>query len=164
MARLEALKDAGRSVADYPGATRLERDEVVGVPCDIWIPAARPDVVHEDNVDLLQTRLVVEGANIPFTEGAEETLHERGVLVVPDFIANAGGVICAAMEYHGATESAAMQAIAEKVRRNTRLVLDDARERAITPRQAAVELAEARVRRAMSFRRYSLFSSAPGFV
>jgi glutamate dehydrogenase (NAD(P)+) len=164
MAELEALKDSGRGVSEYPGGRALDRDEVVSVPCDIWIPAARPDVVHEDNVDRLQTRLVVEGANIPFTEGAEEALHERGVLVVPDFIANAGGVICAAMEYRGATESAAMQTIAEKVRRNTRLVLEDAKQRGVPPRQAAVELAEARVRRAMGFRRYSLFSSAPGFV
>jgi glutamate dehydrogenase (NAD(P)+) len=164
VAALIALKEAGGSVADYPEGQRLERDEVVGIPCDIWIPAARPDVVHEDNVDRLQTRLVVQGANIPFTEGAEQTLHERGVLVVPDFIANAGGVICAAMEYHGATESAAMQAIQEKVRRNTRLVLEDAAKRGVTPREAAEELAEARVRRAMGFRRYSLFSSAPGYV
>jgi glutamate dehydrogenase (NAD(P)+) len=57
-----------------------------------------------------------------------------------------------------------MQTIAEKVRRNTRLVLEDAKQRGVPPRQAAVELAEARVRRAMGFRRYSLFSSAPGFV
>jgi glutamate dehydrogenase (NAD(P)+) len=164
MATLAELKDSGRSVQDYPRGTRIARDEVVGVPCDIWIPAARPDVVREDNVEGLRTRLVVQGANIPFTEGAEEILHERGVPIVPDFIANAGGVICAAMEYHGATESSAMQTIQEKVRRNTRLVLEDAKQRAIPPRQAAVELAEASVRRAMGFRRYSLFSSAPGYI
>jgi glutamate dehydrogenase (NAD(P)+) len=115
-------------------------------------------------VDQLQTRLVVQGANIPFTPGAEQTLHERGVLVVPDFIANAGGVICAAMEWRGATETAALEAIQEKVRRNTRMVLEDAKARNIPPRQAAVEMAEARVRRAMGYRRYALFSSAPGWV
>jgi glutamate dehydrogenase (NAD(P)+) len=158
------IKDEGGSVADYPDGERLERDAVVGLPCDIWIPAARPDVVDESNVDRLQARLVVEGANIPFTAGAEQTLHARGVLVVPDFIANAGGVICAAMELRGATETAALQAIEEKVRRNTHMVLDDARRRAIQPRQAAIEMAEARVRKAMGFRRYSLFSSAPGYV
>jgi len=158
------LKDEGGSVADYPGGERLDRDAVVGLPCDIWIPAARPDVVDETNADQLQARLVVQGANIPFTAGAEQTLHERGVLIVPDFIANAGGVICAAMELRGATESAALETIREKVRRNTQLVLEDAARRQILPRQAAVELAEARVRKAMGFRRYSLFSSAPGYV
>lgn len=158
------LKDGGASVSDYPEGERLDRDAVVGLPCDIWIPAARPDVVDEANVDRLQARLVVQGANIPFTEGAERILHERGVLVVPDFIANAGGVICAAMEWRGSTESAALEAIREKVRRNTQLVLADARDRRIPPRQAAVAMAEARVRKAMGFRRYSLFSSAPGYV
>ena len=158
------LKDEGGSVRDFPHGEPLDRDAVVGLPCDIWIPAARPDVVDESNVDQLQARLVVQGANIPFTEGAEQILHERGVLVVPDFIANAGGVICAAMEWRGSTESAALEAIREKVRRNTQLVLADARDRRIQPRRAAVELAEARVRKAMGFRRYSLFSSAPGYV
>ena len=164
VAELSRLKESGGSVADYGDGETLDRDAVVGLPCDIWIPAARPDVVNEDNVDQLQARLVVQGANIPFTPGAERILHERGVLVVPDFIANAGGVICAAMEWRGATETAAMDAIQEKVRRNTRNVLEDAKARGIPPRQAAVEMAEARVRRAMGYRRHSLFSSAPGWV
>ena len=164
VARLTALKDEGRSVTDYPGARLMDRDAVVDIPCEIWIPAARPDVVSEDNVGRLQTRLVVQGANIPFTPGAERYLHERGVLCVPDFIANAGGVICAAMEYQGASESAVFETIADKVRRNTAEVLERSRREGILPRQAAIELAEQRVRRAMSYRRWSLFSSAPGFV
>jgi glutamate dehydrogenase (NAD(P)+) len=155
--RLVALKDRGESVTACSGCRVLERDAVVGLPCDIWIPAARPDVVHEGNVAQLDTRLVVQGANIPFTPGAERYLAERGVLCVPDFIANAGGVICAAMEYRGATESQVMQTIEEKLRRNTRLVLEDARKRDILPRQAAVELAEARVRKAMAGKRWGIF-------
>ncbi len=83
---------------------------------------------------------------------------------MPDFIANAGGVICAAMEYHGANEGTVLQTIEEKLRRNTRLVLEDAARRQILPREAAVELALARVKKAMSYRRYGLFSTAPGFV
>ncbi|MDX1696650.1 MAG: hypothetical protein R3308_00095, partial [Thiohalobacterales bacterium] len=158
------LKDAGKSVADYPDGTRLEKDDVIDVECDIWIPAARPDVVNEDNVHRLKTRLVVEGANIPFTLNAEEYLHERGVLCIPDFIANAGGVICAAMEYHGATQAAAMQTIEEKLRRNTEQVMETSREKLILPRQAAIEMAEQRVRRAMSFRRFPLFSTAPDYT
>jgi glutamate dehydrogenase (NAD(P)+) len=158
------LKDEGGSVADHPHGERLARAAVVGLPCDVWIPAARPDVVDESNVARLRTRLVVQGANIPFTAGAERILHERGVLVVPDFIANAGGVICAAMELRGATETTALQAIREKVLRNTKTVLDDAKRRGILPRQAAVEMAERRVRKAMGLRRYSLFSSAPGYL
>jgi glutamate dehydrogenase (NAD(P)+) len=68
------------------------------------------------------------------------------------------------MEYRGATESAALQSIEEKLRRNTRQVLEGARERGILPRRAAEELALGRVRVAMGFRRYSLFSTAPGWL
>jgi len=153
--RLIALKNAGKSVGDYEGGQRLERDALLDVECDIWIPAARPDVVHEDNVGRLKTRLVLEGANIPVTPDAERALHERGVLVIPDFIANAGGVICAAMEYRGATQAAAFAAIEEKIRGNTTAVLDVVRGRRISPREAALEVAVTQVRRAMTYRRFS---------
>jgi glutamate dehydrogenase (NAD(P)+) len=162
--RLIGLKNAGRSVIDYPEGTKLARDAVIDIECDIWIPAARPDVIHEDNAHRLKTKLVVEGANIPLTHGAEASLHKRGVLCIPDFIANAGGVICAAMEYQGASQSAAFQVIEEKLRYNTRLVLEESASKHILPREAAVRLAVGRVKKAMSFRRWSLFSSAPGFI
>jgi glutamate dehydrogenase (NAD(P)+) len=158
------LKRNGKSVSDYTDGTRLDSDAVIDIDCEIWIPAARPDVINEDNVHRLKTRLVIEGANIPVTHGAEGYLHNKGVLYVPDFIANAGGVICAAMEYQGAGQSAAFQAIEEKLRRNTRKVLEAAEKRNIQPREAAAELALHRVKKAMEFRRWSLFSSAPGFV
>ncbi len=93
----------GRASWSYAAGDKRGADAVIDVECDIWIPAARPDVIRDDNVARLRARLVLQGANIPFTLGAEKLLHERGVLVVPDFIANAGGVICAAMEYRGAT-------------------------------------------------------------
>jgi glutamate dehydrogenase (NAD(P)+) len=155
--RLIALKDSGKGVGDYTDGQRLERDAILDVECDIWIPAARPDVVREDNVGRLKARLVLQGANIPFTPGAEQALHERGVLVIPDFIANAGGVICAAIEYRGATQAAAFAAIQEKIRANTSAVLDVARAQRVSPRQAALGLATARVKRAMSYRRFSIF-------
>ncbi len=150
--RLIALKQEGCSVIDYTDGDKLDRDAVVGIECDIWIPAARPDVVREDNVNLLQTKLVVQGANIPFTEGAEQICHERNILVVPDFIANAGGVICAAVEYHGGTQSSAFQTIEEKIRTNTQLVLKKVAETDRLPRQVAVELAKERVQTAMGYR------------
>ena len=94
---------------------------------------------------------------IPITEDAEIRLHERGVLSIPDFIANAGGVICAAVEYAGGSETGAIETIAEKVRFNTLAALERAASGGTTPRAAAVALAEERVRRAMTFRRWSIF-------
>jgi glutamate dehydrogenase (NAD(P)+) len=81
-------------------------------------------------------------------------MHERGILSIPDFIANAGGVIAAAVEYNGGTEKDAFDAIAEKITSNTRAVLEIAMARGILPREAAVELARQRVERAMSMRRH----------
>ena len=162
--KLITLKEQGKSVADYADGKRLQRDDVIDVECDIWIPAARPDVIHADNVQRLKTKLVIEGANIPITHDAERTLHEKGIVYVPDFIANAGGVICAAMEYHGATETSAMQTIEEKLRRNTEIVLKTAKQKQILPREAAYDMALERIKKAMSYRRWSSFSSSPNYL
>jgi glutamate dehydrogenase (NAD(P)+) len=164
IAALMELKQAGRSVIDCPDGERLDRDAVITLACDIWIPAARPDIIHEDNVHLLNTHLVIQGANIPITFPAEKMLHQGGVLCIPDFIANAGGVICAALEYRGVGETAALEVIEEKLRRNTRQVLETALEQRLLPRQAAFDIAVERVKKAMSYRRWSLYSTAPGFI
>ena len=121
------------------------------------MPAARPDAITEANVDRLNTRIVAEGANIPATPGAEKILYDKGVLVLPDFVANAGGVICAAMEYHGANQTVAFDTIAEKLTANTREMLARAKADEVMPRAAAFGIAEERVRRAMTTRRFSIF-------
>ena len=151
---LIALKQAGQSLRDHDKGVKLAADAILDIDCDIWIPAARPDVVRADNVSRLRTRLLPQGANIPCTPEAEQALHARGVLVVPDFIANAGGVICAAIEYRGGTQRDALDYIDERVRANTRAVLQESRRDKTLPRAAALALAERRVRRAMQMRRW----------
>jgi glutamate dehydrogenase (NAD(P)+) len=155
VAELIAIKDQGGSVLDFPSGEKLERDAALDIECEIWIPAARPDVIRADNVERMKTKLIAQGANIPATAEAEAALHARGVLSIPDIIANAGGVICASVEYHGGSESQAFAAIEEKIRRNTARVLEDAKAGNQLPRAAAVALAERRVRRAMALRRWS---------
>jgi len=151
------LKKSGKGVREYAGAEHGGPEAIVDVECDIWIPAARPDVITEANVDRLSAKLILQGANIPVTPGAEQRLHDRGILSIPDFIANAGGVICAAIEYQGATERAARDAIDEKITRTTREVLEYTKSRSVTPREAAMHIATQRVRRAMTTRRWSVF-------
>lgn len=151
---LISLKKSGAPLSSYSKAKKLERDAVVGIACDIWIPAARPDVLRADNVASVDTKLVLQGANIPATPEAEKALHERGILSIPDFIANAGGVICAAVEYHGGSEAQALATISEKIALNTREILREVRTRGVLPRAAAQQLAERRVHSAMSFRRW----------
>ena len=151
---LTALKHEGGSLADYPAGEKRDRDAIVDVPCDIWIPAARPDVLRADNIAHMQAKIVAEGANIPATEEAEAMLHARGVLILPDFIANAGGVICASVEYHGGTEAAAFAMIAEKIAANTRLMLEESARSNNHPRCVAMTMATQRVQAAARTRRW----------
>lgn len=155
--KLLALKADGKSVTDYADGKKLKGDSLIDIDCDIWIPAARPDVIDETNVHRLNTKIVVQGANIPVTRGAEAILHERGVLNIPDFIANAGGVICAAMEYQNVSEMSVFSVIEEKLRRNTREILKTARQEQISTRDAALAMAHKRLQKAMSYRRWHIF-------
>jgi glutamate dehydrogenase (NAD(P)+) len=150
-------KRDGYPVSEFPGGKSIEADALLAVECEVWIPAARPNVIRSDNADRLRARAVVPGANIAVTEDADARLYERGILYVPDFIANAGGVICAAMEYRGASQRDAFTAIEDRVRDNTRAVLEAARCDSVRPSEAARELALARVRAAMKLRRWSIF-------
>ena len=153
---VEALirhKRGGAPLHTFPGGRPLGRENLVGVPCDIWIPAARPDTLTADNVGRLSARLVLQGANIPATADAEGWMHAHGILSIPDFIANAGGVICAAVEYHGGTEAQAVAAIEERVRANTAETLERARAAGIAPREAATAMAGDRVAAAARYRR-----------
>jgi glutamate dehydrogenase/leucine dehydrogenase len=153
VADLITFKDAGHGVAEYRDGEAIAAKDVVGVDCDVWIPAARPDVLRADNADRIKARVVAQGANIPATAEAERRLAERGVLVIPDFIANAGGVICASVEYHGGTQAQALATIVEKVGANTREVLARSATSGRLPRAVAIELAAERVKRAMGYRR-----------
>lgn len=151
---LDAVKTKGRSVREFVGGRVVLPKDIISTDCDIWIPAARPDVLTIDNVDKIKAKLILQGANIPATLAAEVALHERGVLCIPDFIANAGGVICASVEYRGGSEPQALEAIAEKIHRNTTEMLALMERECVPPRTAAERLAEQRVMRAMSFRRH----------
>lgn len=150
-------KNDGNKLSDYGCGERFDREAIIDVECDIWIPAARPDVIQKSNVHRLNTRLLVQGANIPVTYEAEQILFEKGVVCVPDFIANAGGVICAAMEYQGASRSAAFQTIEDKLRENTSQVLSLSKRNNVPPRDAAIEMATTRLKKAMDTRRWSVF-------
>jgi glutamate dehydrogenase (NAD(P)+) len=69
------------------------------VPCDVFAPCALEQVVTEENADAVQARIILEGANGPVTPGADEILDGNGVLVIPDVLANAGGVVVSYFEW-----------------------------------------------------------------
>ena len=154
---LMELASEGKSVSVYPDGERLDNRNLIDVACDIWIPAAQPDVITKDNVNRLKAELVVPGANIAVTPEAEHILHEKGVLCLPDFIVNSGGVICAAMEHAGACESAVFPVIEEKVTSNTRHVIEASMSKGMLLRAAAEEMAVERIKKGMSYKRWSVF-------
>jgi glutamate dehydrogenase (NAD(P)+) len=151
---LISLKNTGKPVTDFPRGDKAGTEAIIDIPCDIWIPAARPDVLNKGNAGRLKARIVAQGANIPCTPEAEAILESRGILVLPDFVVNAGGVICAATEYHGGNESSAFAAIDEKIRTNTLAVIQESRRSGISTRAAAIALAMTRVRNAERVRRW----------
>ena len=155
LAALMEHVESGRKICDFKGGEPLQRDSIIGVDCDILVPAARPDVIRADNQATVKAKLIVPGANIGVTERAEARLYKRGVLCVPDFIANAGGVICAAVEYSGGTGKQAFQTIDEKVRSNTAEMLERTNRDQILPRAAAVAMARERVCAAMKYQRFN---------
>jgi len=148
------IKASRRSVVEYADGHAKKTEEIFSLDADILLPAATPDVIHKGNVNEVRARLVLQGANIPVTREAEETLHRKGILSIPDFIANAGGVIMAAMEYARKGEQDAFGAIASRIKTNTGLILEKSENEKIPPRQAAVRIARERVLKAMKYRAY----------
>lgn len=153
VSRLIEVKESKGSVVYYEDAERLERGDLLRISGDIFVPAARPDVINEKNVNILDTRLILQGANIPITLKAERVLHDRGVLSIPDFIANAGGVIAAAVEYKRGSEKYAFSDIKDKIRSNTKEILDKTYDCGMYPRESAETIARERVLHAMTYRR-----------
>jgi len=99
----QAFRDGTRSVADCDVGEVVARGEkgsaaVFGLPCDIVMPCALGDAVGEAEAQTITAKLVVEGANGPLTPGADHVLADRGVVVIPDVYANAGGVTCSYLE------------------------------------------------------------------
>jgi len=147
------IKENTGSVINYTKGGLKSSEEIFSFECDILIPAATPDVIHKGNAENIKAKLILQGANIPATLEAEEILHKKNVLSVPDFIANAGGVIMAAAEYAKKSEDEAFNAISEKIKKNTKVILENTFQEGILPRQAAEKIAKERVLKAMSYKK-----------
>ena len=88
-----------RKLTGYPDAEHLPNDQQLTLDCDVLVPAATENAIHSGNVADIKAKLVVEGANGPTTPAADRVLKERGVIVVPDILANAGGVTVSYFEW-----------------------------------------------------------------
>ena len=94
----EHVKEAG-SVVGFPGADAISNEDILEQPCDILLPAATGSQIREDNAGRIRARIVIEGANGPTTPEADTILRDRSVLVIPDILANAGGVVVSYFEW-----------------------------------------------------------------
>jgi glutamate dehydrogenase (NAD(P)+) len=88
-----------RSVVDAPGTEPVSNEELLELDVDVLIPAALDRVINSDNADRIKSRLIVEAANHPITPNADRILHENGAVIVPDILANAGGVTVSYFEW-----------------------------------------------------------------
>lgn len=149
--KLYKVKRETSSVINYMCGKVLENKEIFELPVDILVPAALPDIITEENVDRVKAKMVVEAANIPLKPEIEEVLRKRGILVVPDFLVNAGGVISSYAEYKGYNPKQMLKLVQRKIRRNTKAVLEYAEEKELGLRDAALNIAKERIRRARSY-------------
>ncbi len=146
--RLAKTKQEKKTVTEYkPGKVFPNRD-IIKSKADILITAAIPDLIGTGDVDDIKAKIIVCGSNIPMHPSVEELLHKKGVLVVPDFVANAGGVISSYVEYIGGTPEKMFKMVEEKITKNTKLVLGKAKKDKKCPRESAMQIAKERVMKA----------------
>jgi len=153
--KIQRVKSQGKSVSQYPGGKKISRDRIFGLPVDILIPASVTDVINEKNKKAVKARIIVEGANIPMSEKVENELFQRGILIVPDFVANAGGVISSYAEYRGYNPKRMFDLVEKKVRKSTTLVLEECIKQKKNPREVALRIAKERIEEAGGRKRVS---------
>jgi len=89
----------GGVITEFEGAEPIDPEDLVAVPCDVFLPAALGGMIHEGNADRMQCKVIVEGANSPTTPAADEILRGKDVYIIPDVMANAGGVVVSYFEW-----------------------------------------------------------------
>ena len=150
-----------RVVTGFPGADDVDGAEVIAFPCNVLIPAAMEEAVTQDNADTVQAEIIVEAANSPLTVEAHDLLAGRGITVIPDILANAGGVTVSYFEWSQNIQQYRWEAerVVSELDRIMRLAYHNvaglAQKHGIDLRTAAFVLAIKRVVRAASLRRSS---------
>ncbi len=157
---LHAHLAAGDPLGDFAGVDAIDADELLDIECEVFIPAALGGMLNQGNADRLRCRVVLEGANSPTTPAADEILTDRGVVVVPDVLANAGGVVVSYFEWvqnlqHFRWEEDAVNGQLRKIMRTAyREVSSRAEADGVPLRVAAYELGIERVVEASRTRGY----------
>lgn len=150
--KMSEIKEKTGSVINYRPGEMLGGKDLFELAVDVVIPAAMPDVINKENMNRIKAKIIIEAANIPMAPEIESVLHKKNTLVVPDFVANAGGVISSYAEYRGYNPRRMFSLVEKKIRQNVKKVLEHAKKKT-EPREAAMQIAAGRVRKAMAKRR-----------
>ncbi|MDQ3157169.1 MAG: Glu/Leu/Phe/Val dehydrogenase [Actinomycetota bacterium] len=151
IAALEVHVDETGTVRDFPGSWPISNPALLELDVDLLVPAAVEGVIHRDNADRVKARIIVEGANGPTSPEADRILADKGILVVPDILANAGGVIVSYFEWVQAnqaywwSETEVEDRLATRMRLAWDHVIAHAAKHQLTLRTAATCLAVQRV-------------------
>ncbi len=133
------------------GGKVLDGKALFELPVDILVPGARPDVINAANVNNIRAKYVAEAANLPAKYEIEQVLMKKGVVVLPDFVANAGGVISSYCETMGWSAETMFKVVEGKIAPNTKIMLERTGADNDT-RKAAMGIARERVEEAMAYR------------
>lgn len=146
---IEQWIEEGRRLKDYPSGDKIDSLDFWSLPVDVIIPASVTDVIDESNKDSIRTKIIVEAANIPMSEHIEDQFSKRGILIVPDFVANAGGVISSYAEYRGYNPKKMFELVEKKIKRNVKLILEESMKKHQNSRVVALALAKSKIEKEM---------------
>ena len=156
------------TVVGFPGAAPISNEELLELPVTVLFPSAMENQITKSNADRIKAKFSCELANGPTTPEADEILHAKGVFVLPDFLANAGGVTVSYFEqvqntynYYWALDEVHAR-LDEKMTNAFKAVFDLHQEQGINMRQAAYLVSVARVAEACKLRGWVLESMGPG--
>jgi len=144
---LEKIKNETGAVTNYKQASKDCCDNILDVDADILITAAQPNLIESFDVDRLKFKLIVEGSNIPMTSEVENLCFMRNIMIIPDFVANAGGLISSYVEYIGGDENQMFEMIEEIISKNTKQVLEKSKTDLCSPRECGLILARGMLRK-----------------
>ncbi|MBI2054047.1 MAG: Glu/Leu/Phe/Val dehydrogenase [Candidatus Staskawiczbacteria bacterium] len=138
---LEEIIKNKKNIIEYKKGKIIKSEDFWKVPADILIPASVTDVINQTNKDKIKSKIIVEAANIPMSEEVENELFKKGILIVPDIIANSGGVISSYAEYRGYNPKHMFKIVAVKVKETVLRVMAESIKKNKNPRQIALEIA-----------------------
>jgi glutamate dehydrogenase/leucine dehydrogenase len=149
--KLEKQVDQTGSVVQFPDTEPIDNESLIALPCDILIPAATEGQIHKENAGNVKAKVILEGANGPTTTDADEILKEKDCLVVPDILANAGGVTISYLEWvqdlqrYFFSEEEILEKTEKKMKRAVWDVISSMEEHKVSMREAAYILSVGRV-------------------